>query len=121
MQLKTILNRVQKFKSFVYAEARWGEQKAGRLSLIIPVTARANSHPVCGGCGKAGPGYDTLRARQFEFIPVWNITVFFQYAARRVDCGRCGVTAEQLPWACGKRTTTRTYMQFLAHWARKLS
>lgn len=121
MQLKTILNRVQKFKSFIYGEAQWGDEKAGHLRLIVPVAARANSRSICSGCGKAGPGYDTLKARRFEFIPVWNIAVFFEYAARRVECKQCGVMVEQLPWASGKRTLTKTYMQFLAHWARKLS
>jgi transposase len=121
MQLKTILNRVQKFKSFVYGEARWDDPAGGRLKLIIPVTARANSRPVCPGCEKPSAGYDTLAARRFEFIPVWNIAVFFEYALRRVDCRRCGVRAEKLPWSSGKSTLTRTYMQFLAHWARKLS
>jgi transposase len=121
MQLKTILNRVQKFKSFVYGEARWEGQGGGQIRLIIPVAARANSRPICPGCEKPSAGYDTLGARRFEFIPIWNIAVFFEYALRRVDCRRCGVRAEKLPWTSGKSTLTRTYMQFLAHWARKLS
>ena len=40
---------------------------------------------------------------------------------RRVDCKNCGVTVEQVPWASGKHQLTKVYMQFLAHWARKLS
>ena len=40
---------------------------------------------------------------------------------RRVSCQRCGVTVEEVPWAKGKHRLTRAYMQFLAHWARKLS
>jgi transposase len=31
------------------------------------------------------------------------------------------VRVEEVPWAHGKRHQTKTYMQFLAHWARKLS
>ena len=121
MQLKTILNRVQKFKSFVYEKVEW-EKIAGRLCLIIQVMARANSHPICSKCERTGAGYDTLPLRRFEFIPIWNIAVFFAYAVRRVDCKRCGaVLAEKLPWASGKKTLTTAYMQFLAHWARKLS
>jgi transposase len=121
MQLKTILNRVQKFKSFVYENARWDETWIGRLCLIITVVPRANSRPVCSGCEKPGPGYDTMKPRRFEFIPVWNIPVFFEYAMRRVDCRSCGVRVEKVPWASGKYTLTTVYMQFLAHWARKLS
>ena len=43
------------------------------------------------------------------------------YAMRRVDCRRCGVKVEQVPWAEGKHTLCKAYMLFLAHWARKLS
>jgi transposase len=52
---------------------------------------------------------------------LWGITVFFLYVMRRVDCRRCGVKVEAVPWAEGKHTLTRAYMQFLAGWARRLS
>ena len=40
---------------------------------------------------------------------------------RRVDCGRCGVRVEQVPWADGKHQWTATYVWFLARWAKRLS
>lgn len=120
MQLKTILNRVQKCKSFVYQEVRW-EETAKRSCLVIEVAARANGRPICSQCERPGAGYDRLEARRFEFVPVWGIAVFFEYALRRVECRRCGVRVEKVPWAFGKHTLTTTYMQFLARWARRLS
>jgi transposase len=120
MQLKTILNRVQKFKSFVYGNVVWLDS-GKNLALLVQVVARTNSRPICSGCGCLGPGYDTLEPRMFEFVPLWNIAVFFAYALRRVNCKRCGVKVEKVPWADGKNTLTKTYMQFLATWAKKLS
>lgn len=120
MQLKTILNRVQKFKSFVYGNVVWLDESKN-LALLVQVVARANSKAICSGCGNPGPGYDTLPPRMFEFVPLWNIAVFFAYALRRVNCIRCGVKAEKVPWADGKSTMTKTYMQFLATWAKRLS
>jgi transposase len=120
MQLKTILNRVQKFKSFVYGDIIWlnsGENP----ELLVAISARANSKPICSGCKLPGPCYDTLQPRLFEFVPFWNIAVFFAYAMRRVNCKRCGVTVEAVPWADGKHTLTKTYMHFLANWAKRLS
>ena len=73
------------------------------------------------GCGRRRPGYDTMESRQFEFVPLWGIPVFFVYAARRVNCKRCGVKVEAVPWAEGKHTLTNAYMQFLATWAKRLS
>lgn len=40
---------------------------------------------------------------------------------RRIDCRRCGVKVEALPWGHGKNQMTTAYVLFLAHWARKLS
>lgn len=119
--MKTILNHVQKFKSFVYGSVTWKETRDEKESLIVEVFARRNSKPICSSCGKSGPGYDKLELRTFEFVPLWGIAVFFQYAMRRVDCKSCGVKVESVPWAEGKQTLTRTYMQFLAGWAKRLS
>jgi transposase len=120
MQLKTILNRVHKFKSSVYGNVVWLDS-GENPELMIEVVPRANSKPICSGCEQPGPGYDTLPPRLFEFVPLWGIAVFFAYAMRRVDCPRCGVTVEMVPWADGKNTLTKTYMQFLATWAKRLS
>jgi len=120
MQLKTILNRVQKFKSFVYGEIRWVENTA-EPTIEAELFPRKNSRPICSGCGHRRAGYDTLPARRFEFIPFWGIKVFFHYAPRRVNCPSCGVKVEKMPWSKGKQQLTQAYGWFLAGWARRLS
>jgi transposase len=84
-------------------------------SLRVNLRPRAHTRPVCSGCKRARPGYDTLPARNFEFVPLWGIAVC------PANCKRCGVKVEAVPWATGKHTLTTTYMQFLALWARRLS
>ncbi len=120
MQLQTILNRLQRHKSFTYAQARFRDDN-GSLALDVTIEPRANGRPICSGCSKPGPGYDRLPVRRFQFVPLWGIAVFFVYALRRVDCRRCGVTVEQMPWASGKEHLTTTYQWFLARWAKRLS
>jgi transposase len=120
MQLQTILNRVERNKSFVYGTPRWGDNVL-RPTLEVPIRPRANGRPVCSGCGKRRPGYDRLPLRRFDFVPLWQIAVVFVYAMRRVDCPRCGVVVEQVPWATGKSRLTNSYQWFLAGWARRLS
>ncbi len=120
MQVKTILNRLQKQPGFVYGAVRFGEE-AGRLHLEVELRPRANRQPRCGGCQRPGPGYDTLAPRRFEFVPLWGLAVLFLYARRRVQCRRCGVRVEAIPWAEGKHQLTTTYAWFLAAWARRLS
>lgn len=120
MQLKTILNRTQKFKSFVYGAIYWVEG-AMAPTVEVELHPRKNSRPVCSGCGCKRPGYDKLPTRKFEFIPMWGIKVFFLYAPRRVDCPACGVRVERMPWATGKHRLTESYAWFLAGWAKRMS
>jgi len=118
VQLKTILNSLERHKSFVYQEARWAGAKT---EIEIPIEPRANGRPVCSGCGEVASGYDCLAERRFEFVPLWQITVYFVYAMRRVDCPTCGVKVEKVPWCDGKNQLTTTYRWFLAGWAQRLS
>lgn len=120
MQLKTILNHVQRHKSFVYQAARWADPQT-KTAIEIPIEPRTNSRAVCLACGQPAPGYDRLTERRFEFVPLWQIAVYFVYAMRRVDCPRCGVRVEQVPWCDGKQTLTTTYRWFLAGWTQRLS
>jgi len=116
MRLKTVLNRVHKVKGFVYEKARFHGDE-----IEVAVRPHRRSRPICAGCGRRGPGYDTLPARRFAFVPLWALSVFLVYARRRVDCPCCGVTAELLPWADGKSHLTYVYAVFLARWGRRLS
>jgi transposase len=120
MLVKTVLNRVQKFKSFVYESVAFAGD-GDDPTLEVTVVPRANSQPVCSGCRCRRPGYDRLKERRFEFVPLWGIAVFFLYKMRRVNCPTCGVVVEAVPWADGKHQLTTTYAWFLARWAKRLS
>ena len=120
MQLKTILNHVEPYKSFVYKKARWSDPGTKRTIEIL-IQPRTNGRAICSGCGQPAPGYDRLPQRRFEFVPLWQIAVYFVYAMRRVQCPACGVKVEQVPWCDGKHQLTTTYRWFLAGWAKRLS
>ena len=121
MLLQTILNRVQRHKSFLYKKAKLVDEKDGP-AIEVEIQPRRNSRPLCSGCGKAGPGYDRdPKQRRFQFVPLWGMAVIFLYAMRRVDCPHCGVKVERVPWAEGKHQLTTTYQIFLARWAKLLS
>jgi len=119
MLVKTILNRVHKFPSFVYDDVVLRQDD--ELALEVHLRPRANSRPICSGCDRRHSGYDILALRRFAFVPLWAIPVFFIYAMRRVDCPTCGVRVERVPWAEGKSPLTRAYAIFLAQWARLLT
>jgi transposase len=121
MHLKTILNRVTDYKSFVFGKIVVRDDLPGP-TFDVEVRPRANGRPICSGCGKARPGYDTMpTARRFDFVPLWGFPVVFIYFMRRVACPSCGVKVERVPWAKGKSGMTDQYKWYLAKWARRMS
>ena len=120
MRLETMLNSVQKFKSFVYKKVQLVNDGDSSY-LEVTIVPRKNSQGICSGCFKPGPCYDHLPLRRFEFVPLWNIMVFFCYRMRRINCKTCGIKVESVPWSDGKQTMTKALMYFLASWAKKLS
>ncbi|MBW2080108.1 MAG: ISL3 family transposase [Deltaproteobacteria bacterium] len=119
MHIKTLLNHVTKFKSFVFQDPRLCRDSN---KLFIHVEPRRNSEPLCSQCGYPGAVYDHLNQREFLLPPIWNIVVILLYTMRRVNCEHCGkVIVERVPWATGKSPVTKQFAAFLGSWARKLS
>jgi transposase len=120
MLLKTLLNYVEKHKSFVYGTVHLVLDD-GPARIEVQVRSRKNGRPLCSGCEQPGGTYDTLRERRFQYVPLWGIAVVFLYAMRRVNCQKCGVKVEKVPWAQGKHRLTTSFSRFLAVWARRLA
>jgi transposase len=118
MLLTRLLNACHHFPGFVYTGARLCAD-ANRIE--IDVRPRQGSKARCSGCHQTASGYDQMPQRGFEFIPIWGFAVILLYGMRRVDCRRCGVKVEEVPWGTGKHQLTKAYMVYLAQWARKLS
>ena len=117
--LKTLLNRVERLKGFVYESSSLIEGHVPRIE--IQLRARERSQGACSQCQKPAPGYDRLAERHFQFVPLWGIPTYFRYAPRRVRCREHGIVVEHLPWALGKRPLTASFAWFLASWAKLLS
>ena len=90
MQLKVILNRMQKYSSFRYGKISFFEMR-GRDALKIQIHPRKKGKTLCSICERPAPLYDTLKERLFEHVPLWGLLVFFVYTMRRVNCTCCGV------------------------------
>ena len=122
LQLRTLLNHVHPLKSFVYVDVRLVPCE-GTPSVCVDarLVPRKNSHGRCCKCNKPCATYDHQPERRFDFVPLWGLLVFLLYVPRRVECDRCGIHVEAMPWAVGKSSMTTVYMSFLATWARRLS
>lgn len=120
MLIKTLLNKVEKNKSFVYDNEHF-EAVEGQEALVVDMRSRANADPECPECGRRFGTYDTQKPRLYEYVPLWGFKVFFRYSPRRADCPVHGAKVEHVPWAVGKEHQTTSYKIFLAAWAKYLS
>src|SRR5271165_6693956 len=120
LEVKTILNRIQHFVGFVYADIRLRSPRR-KLSIEVTLAAHQGMAGKCSECRQPAPGYDRLPERWWLFVPLWGMVTLFLYAPRRVNCPEHGVVVEHIPWSEGKRPITRAMMGFLARWARHLS
>ena len=120
MQLKTILNRLERYPGFVIGRAALVERGA-IVTVEVELSGDGRSRPRCSVCRVPRPGYDRLKLRRFQFVPLWGLAVFFLYAPRRVDCPSCGIKVEHLPWASGKKHLSHAFAWFLATWAKRMS
>lgn len=121
LEVKTILNCIQRFVGFVYQEVRLRRQGQQPQHIEIRLAAHRGIRGKCSQCRQAAPGYDQLPERGWLFVPLWGIQTYFLYAPRRVQCPEHGVVVEHIPWGEGKRPVTNAMMGFLAGWARRLS
>lgn len=125
LTVKTLLNMVHPLKDFVCEDIRLIRER--RTRIAVRIRPKVHRSMLCSGCHQTAPGYDTLlppRRDSFEFVPLWLLAVALIYAMHRVDCPRCGVRVEEVPWACGpakRDQMAKAYMQFLAGWAKRLA
>jgi transposase len=120
LEVKTLLNRVQRFVGFVYHSIRL-QGSGGSLRVEVQVEPHRGIRGKCATCLKPSPGYDQLAKRRWLFVPLWGIACYFFYPPRRVECAEHGVGVEHIPWSQGKCPVTTAMMGFLARWARRLS
>jgi len=120
LEVKTLLNRIQRFVGFIYSSIRLRGTGAS-LRVEVKIQPHRGIRGKCATCMKHCPGYDVLEERRWLFVPMWGVVVHFFYPPRRVECSEHGVRVEHIPWSQGKRPVTRAMMGFLASWARRLS
>jgi transposase len=86
--------------------------------LVIEVcpTWRA---PRCSGCGQNCAGYDAIKGRRWRHLDLAGMKWYLQYDTRRVDCPRCGVVVEHLPWADVGSWFTRPFEDHVGYLAQR--
>ncbi len=89
----------------------------GTEGVVFDVRPRRKK-PRCGGCGKRAPGYDQREARQWRHLNLGATRIWLRYAPRRVECARCGVVNEQVPWGAAGGWFSSVFEETTAYLAR---
>lgn len=88
------------------------------VGLVVDV-APTWRRPRCSECGQKCPGYDRDRGRRWRHLDVAGMLVHLRYDTRRVDCPRCGVKVERLPWAETSAWFTRPFEDHVGYLAQR--
>lgn len=78
----------------------------------------SHRHPRCSKCGKKAPGYDCPGPKRWRHLGLGSMRIWLCYALRRVDCPRCGVRVEQVPWAAPGSQFTLPFEEMVAYLAQ---
>jgi transposase len=86
----------------------------GVVADVSPTT----TIPRCSGCGcRVRKGYDKRR-RSWRHLDLAGMRLTLRYTLRRVNCPRCGVRVEMVPWAVGDSWFTRDFEEHVAYLAQ---
>ena len=89
----------------------------GVVLQVAPTTAVAR----CSGCGCRVRAVHDARARNWRHLDACGMEVLMRYRLRRVDCSRCGVVVELVPWAEPRGGFTRDFDDHVAYLAQQAS
>jgi transposase len=93
--------------------------KLAEEGVVIRLRPRSRK-PRCGKCGRRCPGYDRSPSRRWRHLALGRWPFWLEYAPRRVNCARCGVMVEQVPWAAHGSRFTREFEEMTAYLAQRM-
>ena len=89
------------------------------IGMVVDVQPRWR-RPRCSGCRLKRPTYDRSPLRLWRHLALGRTVFWFRYAPKRVDCPRCGVRVEQVPWAAHGSRFSRELEEMVAYLAQRM-
>lgn len=87
-------------------------------SLLVLGVRPTWRRPRCSCCGGVAPGYDQKPLRRWVHLGPGSLRIILEYAPRRVECPRCGVRVELVPWARPDSRFSRPFEEMTAFLAQ---
>jgi len=89
--------------------------EAGLVVDVAPTWRK----PRCSECEEPCPGYDHGDGRRWRHLDLAGMMLHLRYDTRRVDCPKCGVKVELLPWAETSSWFTRPFEDHVGYVAQR--
>ena len=112
MRTTKLLRELLGLKSMRVRDVSFDEE--GLVVDVAPTWRR----PRCSECGRKCSGYDRDPGRRWRHLDVAGMMVHLRYDVRRVECRRCGVKVELLPWADLGSWFTRPFEEHVGYLAQ---
>lgn len=112
MRVTTLLARILDIKSTRVVSVQF--EGEGLLLDVAPRTRR----PRCSGCGRVVRRVYDGRERRWRHLDLAGVRTTLRYRQRRVECPRCGVVVEMVPWAESGSWFTYDFEQTAAYLAQ---
>ncbi len=114
MRVTSLLRSVLAMKHTRVLGARFSPE--GLEVDVAPITRL----PRCSGCGRARRQLYDRRRRSWRHLDFGGMQVTLWYDLRRVDCGKCGVVSELVPWADHDSRYTCDFEDHVAYLAQRM-
>jgi transposase len=89
------------------------------VGLVVDV-APTTRVPYCSSCGQRVRAVrDRYEGRRWRHLDLGALRVWLRYTMRRVDCPRCGVVVELVPWAENQSWFTFEFEEQVAYLAQR--
>jgi transposase len=88
--------------------------------MVVNVRPRWRN-PRCSRCGKVCTAYDRCPPRKWRHLAYGRLLLWLRYAPLRVDCPRCGIHVEQVPWASPSSRFTSEFEELVAYYAQQMA
>lgn len=114
MRATTLLGKILGLKKTRIRAATFDD-----LGLVIDV-APTTRVPRCSGCScRVRTVHDRYEGRRWRHLDFAALRVWLRYTMRRVDCPRCGVVVELVPWAENQSWFTYEFEEQVAYLAQR--
>lgn len=113
MRVTTLLRKIVGVTQLYVKDFLWTIDE----DLVVEVRPRWRK-PRCGNCGRRAVGYDRRPWRRWRHLACGQTPLWLGYAPRRVQCSRCGIRTEEVPWAASGSRFTWAFEELVAYLAQ---